>query len=64
MRTFLKSITAILMIFIGVMLGISLLDGFVYWKMILWGLACAGVGNMTYAIFRAIDKRYKPHNLA
>lgn len=60
MNIFLKSITAILTVLIGVLLGIYLLDGWVYWKIILWGIACVAVGHMTYAILRAIDKRYKP----
>ena len=62
MRIFLKSITALLTVFIGVVLGIYLLDGFVYWKIPLWSLACAGVGNVIYSVLRAIDKRYKPRD--
>jgi len=61
LRIFLKAITAILTVAVGVAMGIWMLDGFEseYWKIGIWSIACAGIGKFVFSILRAIDRRYK-----
>jgi len=58
LKAFLKVLVAICTLVVGLLLGIYLLDWSVPWKVILFNLACWGIGHIVYSILRAIDKRY------
>lgn len=58
MQILLKLLVAVLTLATGWFMGVTLLVGFVPWKIPLWALACVGVGNLTHAVLRAIDRRY------
>lgn len=58
MKILLKTVVAIITLGLGWLLGIYLLDGAVLWKMGLFFAACWGIGQIVYAVLRAIDRQY------
>lgn len=58
MKSLLKGIIAAGTLGVGVLLGIYLLDGLILWKMLLFFLACWGIGRGVYALLRVVDKRF------
>lgn len=58
MKVFLKTIVALGALGVGWLLGIYLLDWLVAWRVILFFVACWGIGHIVYSILRVIDKRF------
>jgi len=58
MRYFLKVIIWIVLIATGLLLGINLLAGFLWWKIIIFAIACYLIGHGAYKLLRLIDKYY------
>ena len=58
MKYMVKGIVWIVLITIGLLLGPPLLIGFVWWKVLIFGIACYLIGHGAYKLFREIDKHY------
>jgi fatty-acid desaturase len=58
MRYLLKGIIWLVILSVGLLLGIKLLPGFVWWQIILFIIACYAIGHISYKLFRLIDKRF------
>ena len=58
MNYMVKGIVWIVLITIGLLLGPPLLIGFVWWKVLIFGIACYLIGHGAYKLFRVIDKHY------
>jgi len=56
MKVWLKAVIWIILISIGLFLGPLLLIGFVWWKVLIFGIACDLTGDIAYKLFQAIDK--------
>lgn len=56
MKYMVKGIVWIVLITIGLLLGPPLLIGFVWWKVLIFGIACYLIGHGAYKLFRVIDK--------
>lgn len=58
MKAILKGLVALITLIIGLLLGILLLSGLVWWRVLLFALACYLVGQMVYRLLRIIDKKF------
>lgn len=58
MKVALKTLVALITIVVGCFLGIVLLSGLVWWKILVFAWACAIIGQLVYNLLRAIDKKY------
>ena len=56
MKYLLKTVVWIVLISLGLLLGPPLLTGFVWWKVLAFGIACNLIGDTAYKLFRAIDR--------
>ncbi len=58
MKYVLKGIIWLIILAAGLFLGIKLLPGFVWWQILLFVAICYGIGQISYKLFRLIDKRF------
>ncbi|MEG0485995.1 MAG: hypothetical protein RR576_11160 [Oscillospiraceae bacterium] len=58
MKIALKVLIALITVAIGCFAGMVLLNGWVWWKVLVFAGICAVTGQMVYKLLRVIDKRY------
>lgn len=58
MKYLLKAFVWLVILTFGFLLGVKLLPGFVWWKILLFFAVCYAVGQIAYKLFRLIDKRF------
>ena len=58
MKTVLKLLVALMSFATGLFLGITLLQGFILWKVLVFAGSCGVIGQFVYKLLRVIDKKY------
>lgn len=58
MQKVIKAFVALITLTIGVVLGITLLSDFIWWKMLVFAGACYVIGQLVYKLLRIIDRRF------
>lgn len=58
MKGLLKGLVWIAILSIGLLSGIVLITGFAWWQIVLFIAICYAVGQISYKLFRLIDKRF------
>ncbi len=58
MKYLLKGLIWVVILSVGLFSGIKLIPGFVWWQLILFAAICYAVGQISYKLFRLIDKKF------
>ena len=58
MKGLLKGLVWTAILSIGLLSGIVLITGFAWWQIVLFIAICYAVGQISYKLFRLIDKRF------
>lgn len=58
MKIILKALVALITVMVGGILGIALLSGYIWWKVLLFLSACYLIGHLIYGLLRVIDKNF------
>lgn len=58
MKYLLKALVWLVILSVGLLLGIKLLPSFVWWHILLFIAMSYAIGQISYKLFRLIDKRF------
>ncbi len=58
MKYLLKGLIWVVILSVGLISGIKLIPGFVWWQLILFAVICCAAGQISYKLFRVIDKKF------
>ncbi|HCE47835.1 MAG TPA: hypothetical protein DEQ84_04130 [Prevotellaceae bacterium] len=58
MKYLFKGLIWVAILSAGLFSGIKLIPGFVWWKLILFATICYAAGQVSYKLFRVIDKKF------
>lgn len=58
MKKFLKCLVALITLMFGLLLGIILLSEFIWWRLLLFAVACSFIGQFVYRLLRIIDRKF------
>ena len=58
MKSLLKGLVWATILSIGLLSGIVLITGFAWWEIVLFVAICYAAGQISYKLFRLIDKKF------